>query len=49
VQYRFHFVKATVKVCKYTDGRMAIFHGPRKLAVYDMAGKEVQRTKKKAA
>jgi transposase len=49
VQYRFHFVKATVKVCKYTDGRMAIFHGPRKLAVYNLDGKEVRQTKRKAA
>jgi transposase len=49
VQYRFHFAKATVKVHKYTDGRMAIFHGPRKLAVYDNEGKEVKQTKRKAA
>lgn len=49
VQYKFHFVKATVKVCKYADGRMAIFHGPRKLAVYDVTGKEVKQTRKKAA
>lgn len=49
VQYRFHFVKATVKVCKYPDGRLAIFHGPRKLALYDAMGKEVKRTGTKAA
>jgi hypothetical protein len=38
-QYRCHYVKATVKVHRYIDGSMAIFHGPRKLAEYDNQGK----------
>lgn len=33
--YRHHFVKATVKVRRYPDGSMAVFHGPRKIASYD--------------
>ena len=49
VKHRLHFVKATVKVCRYPDGQLAIFHGPRKLAVYDATGKEVQQKTKKAA
>ena len=38
-QYRCHYVKAKVRVHKYTDGSLAIFNGPRKLADYDNAGK----------
>lgn len=35
---RCHYVKATVQVHEYSDGRMAIFHGPRKLAEYEATG-----------
>lgn len=48
-EHRFHFVKATVKVCCYPDGRLAVFHGPRKLAVYDSMGKEVKKCVKAVA
>lgn len=41
-RYRCHYVKAKVRVHKYTDGSLAIFHGPRKLADYDNAGKLIQ-------
>ena len=34
-QYRMHYVKVTVRVHRYPNGRLAVFHGPRKLAVYD--------------
>ena len=37
-QYRCHYVKAKVRVHKYTNGRLAVFHGPRKLAIYDIKG-----------
>ena len=37
-EYRCHYVKAKVRVHRYLDGRLAIFHGPRKLAVYDANG-----------
>ena len=37
-QYRCHYVKATVRLHRYVDGQMAIFHGPRKLADYDSKG-----------
>ena len=37
-EYRFHYVKVKVRVHKYIDGRIAVFHGPRKLATYDDKG-----------
>jgi hypothetical protein len=33
-----HFVRATVCVHEYPDGRLAIFHGPHRLADYDPEG-----------
>jgi transposase InsO family protein len=44
-QYRCHYVKATVRVHRYTNGKMALFYGPRKLAVYDSQGKLLEQTK----
>src|SRR3712207_1385873 len=35
---RRHFVKANVRVHEYPDGRLAIFHGPRRLADYEPDG-----------
>jgi transposase len=35
---RAHFVRATVRVHEYPDGRLAIFHGPHRLADYDAQG-----------
>ena len=37
--YRCHYVRATVRVHRYLDDSLAIFHGPRKLADYDPHGK----------
>jgi len=37
-EYRCHYVKVKIKVLKYTDGQLAVFHGPRKLAIYDAQG-----------
>lgn len=36
--WRPHFVKATVRVHRYPDDTLAIFHGPRCLARYDAQG-----------
>ncbi len=36
--HRQHYVRATVRVHEYPDGRMAIFDGPRCLARYDQDG-----------
>jgi transposase InsO family protein len=33
-RHRRHFVKANVRVHEYPDGRLALFHGPRRLADY---------------
>jgi len=46
-EYRFHYVKTKVRVHRYADGSMALFHGPRKLADYDFTGK--LKTVKKVA
>jgi hypothetical protein len=35
---RAHFVRAMVRVHEYPDGRLAIFHGPHRLADYDPEG-----------
>jgi hypothetical protein len=34
-RHRRHFVKANVRVHEYPDGRLAVFHGPRRLADYE--------------
>jgi hypothetical protein len=47
--HRNHYVKARIRIHEYPDGRMAIFHGPRKLALYDCEGKEIKEVKKQAA
>ena len=41
-RHRCHYVKARVWVNRYPDGRLAIFHGPRKLATYDAQGRETR-------
>src|SRR3954453_16086534 len=37
-RHRRHFVKATVRAHAYPDVRLAIFHGPRRLAAYEADG-----------
>jgi hypothetical protein len=37
-RHRRHFVKANVRVHEYPDGRLAIFHGPLRLADYEPDG-----------
>lgn len=46
-EYRYHYVKVRVRVHRYADGSLAIFHGPRKIASYDCKGK-LKGTKKAA-
>jgi transposase len=45
--YRCHYVRVTIRVHRYPDGSLAIFHGPRKLADYDPRGK-IKESKKAA-
>ena len=47
-EYRHHYVRTKVRVHRYVDDTLALFHGPRKLADFDAKGvstkpKEVQR------
>ena len=46
---RAHFVKAKVKVRRYPDRTLAVFHGPRLLARYDAEGQLVDTASLKAA
>jgi Winged helix-turn helix len=39
---RHHYVRARVRVHRYVDGTLAVFHGPRKLAAYDRHGKSIE-------
>jgi hypothetical protein len=47
-EFRHHYVRTRVRVHRYVDDTLAVFHGPRKLAAYDAHGlptkeQEVQR------
>ena len=48
-KHRCHYIKANVRVHRYEDDSMAIFHGPRRLADYDRDGKPVREEKTKAS
>jgi transposase len=48
-RHRCHYIKATVRVHRYLDNTMAIFHGPRKLANYDANGILIENGKVKAS
>ena len=48
-RYRYHYVRVKVKVYRYPNGQLAIFHGPRKLATYDVQGKEISSRQQKVA
>jgi hypothetical protein len=48
-RHRHHYVKATVRVHEYPDGRLAVFHGPRRLAVYTADGNLVDAPDRQAA
>ena len=37
-ELRYHYVRSRVRVHRYVDATLAVFHGPRKLADYDAAG-----------
>ena len=45
-QHRCHYVKTKVTVLRYPDGKLAILHGPRKIANYDETGQEIKHNKK---
>ena len=39
---RHHFVKAKVKMRRYPDGCIAVFHGPRLIARYEADGAQMK-------
>ena len=44
-RHRHHYVKATVRVHQYPNGRLAIFDGPVPLARFDPAGKPIHASR----
>jgi transposase len=48
-RHRCHYVKAKVRVHRYPDGRLAVFHGPRRLADYNAAGQLLKPKAKRVA
>lgn len=48
-RHRCHYVKAKVRVHRYPNGRLAVFHGPRRLADYNVQGKLLKAKIKRAA
>ena len=46
---RHHYVKAKVKVRRYDDGSIAVFHGPRRIATFNPDGSENQPAIRTAA
>ena len=48
-QARHHYVKVKVRVHRYVNGNLAVFNGPRKLAVYDSNGNLMISKQKDAA
>ncbi len=48
-RHRCHYVKAQVRVHRYLNDTLALFHGPRLLARYDAHGKLSDRQEQKAA
>jgi transposase len=48
-RHRHHYVKARVRVHEYPDGRLAVFHGPRRLATYGAQPNQPKETEKQAA
>ena len=48
-RHRCHYVKAKVSVHRYSNGELAVFHRPRKLADYNREGKVIPQNLKQAA
>ena len=46
---RHHYVKAKVRVHEYAGGHLAVFHGPRRLALYNADGTPKGETDREAA
>lgn len=44
-EMRYHYVRTKVRVHRYVDNTLGVFHGPRKLAGYDADGKSTNPSK----
>lgn len=44
--YRFNYIKTKVRIHRYADRSLVIFHGPRKLATYDSKGQIIEMAEK---
>lgn len=44
-RHRCHYVSAKVTVLRYSNEQMTIMHGPRKLAAFDLSGREIKLNK----
>jgi hypothetical protein len=44
-EMRYHYVRTRVRVHRYVDDTLGVFHGPRKLASYDAKGKSTNASK----
>jgi len=47
--YRYNYVKATVRIHRYPDNTLAVFHGPRRLARYTQKGEQLNHAPKQVA
>lgn len=41
-EFKYHYVRAKVRVHRYVDATLAVFHGPRRLAAYDAMGAPIE-------
>jgi hypothetical protein len=41
-EFRYHYVRTKVRVHRYVDATLALFHGPRKLADFDATGTPIK-------
>lgn len=41
-EFRYHYVRTKVRVHRYVDATLALFHGPRKLADFDATGTAIK-------
>jgi hypothetical protein len=48
-RHRCHYVNARVRVCRYANGALALFHGPRGLAYFTPDGRPITDDAKQAA
>jgi len=48
-RHRCHYVKAKVRVHRYTNGELALCHGPRRLALYSAEGRLIDVERKAVA